>query len=277
MFGHGDRHFVTFLELKIGLAIVTDKTAASGLARKLFYRKNYLDCDLRIWRYTNRSERETVRRYGSDQNWIDAILHDWSASRKRICRRTSGRRYENSIPCSLRDFLLVDENLQNDPLWLLSGNTHFIYAGLAELVDDFALRAALDLDRLDAHDFRWGERKLNFLSGLPVVVIGNHVDDILDLILLKSAHKPKGASLEGNDGRSFFRKLFGRVQNCTIATNSYYEVDFVVGKVLLGKQGIVDFVPSVEGFLLDFLQSALVQEVEINWDRVGEQLDYALD
>jgi hypothetical protein len=36
-------------------------------------------------------------------------------------------------------------------------------------------------------------------------------------------------------------------------------------------------VSSVEGFLLDFLQSALVQKIKINWDRVCEQLDYALD
>jgi hypothetical protein len=82
--------------------------------------------------------------------------------------------------------------------------------------------------------------------------------------LLKSAHKPERAPLEGNYGRGFLRELFGCVQDCTITADSYYEVDFVVGKVLLGKQGVVDFVSSVEGFLLDFLQSALVQKIKIN-------------
>ena len=235
MFGHGDRHLVTFLELKICLAIVTDKTAASWLARKLFYRKMYLDCDFWVWRYTNRPERKTVGRDWSDQNWIDAILHDWPASRKRIRCWSCGRRYKNAVPCGLSYFLLVDENLQNDPLWLLPGDTYFIDAGFAELVDDFALRTTLDLDRLDAHDFRWGERKLNFLRSLPVVVLGDCIDDFLDLLLLKPAHEPERASLEGNYGRGFLRELFGRVQDCTIAADSYYEVDFVIGKVLLGK------------------------------------------
>ena len=117
----------------------------------------------------------------------------------------------------------------------MPGDTHFIDAGFAELVDDFALRTTLDLDRLDAHDFCRREGELNFLSGLPVVILSDRVDDFLDLLLLKSAHKPERAPLEGNDGRSFFRKLFGRIQDCTITADSYYKVDFVVGKVLLGK------------------------------------------
>jgi hypothetical protein len=78
----------------------------------------------------------------------------------------------------------------------LSGDTHFIDAGFAELVDDFALRTTLDLDRLDAHDFCGREGELNFFGGLSVVVLGDCIDDLLDLLLLKSTHKPERAPLE---------------------------------------------------------------------------------
>ena len=58
------------------------------------------------------------------------------------------------------------------------------------MLDDLALWVALDLLGLDSHDLGGGERERDFVVVGEVVVVGELVDHLLDLLLLEAAHEP---------------------------------------------------------------------------------------
>ena len=123
-------------------------------------------------------------------------MHDGAARGQRVSSGAGGRRDEDTIACSLRDLLFVDENLQNYSFALLPRNAHFVDTGFAQLLDDLTFGTALDLFGLDSHDFGGGERKGDFLLFAFVVEIGDFFNDLLDLFHFETAHEAEGASLE---------------------------------------------------------------------------------
>lgn len=171
----------------------------------------YFYCDLWIWWQTYWPKWQTVRRDWGYQDRVDAVLHYRTACRQWIGCWSGWCWYQYTIARGLCDFFLIDKNLQNDSFRLLPGYTHLIDTSFAEMFNKLSLGTVLVLFRLDAHYFCWGERKLNFLTVLPVIIVYYLVDNLLDLFQLKTTHETQCATLERYDWRCLMRELFGCV------------------------------------------------------------------
>ncbi len=72
----------------------------------------------------------------------------------------------------------------------MSWYAHLVDAGLTESLNDLTLGTAPDLLGLNSHDFCWGEGEGLFLVLIQIVIVGQLVDNLLDLLLLEAAHEP---------------------------------------------------------------------------------------